>query len=86
MGLSGMWDEEHLARHAISPWEVEEVFYRDPVWVADVRHGSDLWWMTGMTDRERCLTIVVQVKPQQRTLHAFTGWDCSERDYRRYST
>ena len=81
------WDEgneEHLADHGITPWEVEEVFWNRPVWVPNKKEQSGDWKMVGRTDGGRRLSIITQIKPAQRVLRAFTGWDCTPGERTRY--
>ncbi len=83
------WDdsnEEHLARHRIEPWEVEEVFDNQPVWLPNKASGSGDWLMVGHTNGNRPLSIVVQVIEETEELRAFTGWASTPRErdiYRR---
>jgi uncharacterized protein len=81
------WDEhneDHLAKHGIMPWEAEEVFLNDPVWVPDTRHGHDRFKMVGRTAGGRALTVVVQIKDGGATVRPFTSWECTQGERTRY--
>ncbi|MGO1056684.1 hypothetical protein [Crossiella sp. CA198] len=49
--------EEHIARHNVSPGEVEEVVYTRPRWVTSGRDGTTLIY--GRTDAGRYLLVVL---------------------------
>ena len=71
------WDEgneEELAGHGISPWEVEEVFWGGPKWLPNKIGRSGDWKMVGRTEGNRALTIVVAVRETTRCLRPITGW------------
>lgn len=84
------WDEdneEHLASHGITPWEVEQVFLNGPVWVPNRKDRSGAWKMLGWTDGGRALTIILVVIEAAKTpgmLRAFTGWDATAGERTRY--
>ncbi len=84
------WDEAtegHLASHGIAPWEVEQVFLNEPVWVPNRKNRSGAWKMIGWTDNGRALTIIVAVSKSAGTpgmLRAFTGWGATTGDFTRY--
>jgi uncharacterized DUF497 family protein len=81
------WDaenEDHLAPHAISSWEVEEVFWHGPVWVPNQKGRSGDWKMIGRTTGGRAITVVVRTRPDQALLRAITGWDCTPGEQTRY--
>lgn len=83
------WDdanERELGQphHPIQPWEVEDVFWNQPVWAPNKRGRSGDYIMVGRTDGGRRLTIVVQVKTITRQLRPITGWDSTPADLSRY--
>lgn len=81
------WDddnEQHLANHGIAQREVEELFWNRPTWVPNTKGQSGDWKMIGRTDGGRRLTIIVQFKPAQRVIRAFTGWNCTQNERTRY--
>jgi hypothetical protein len=60
------WDdgnEDELARHHITPHEVEQVFDNEPTWGANKRLAAGKWLMVGRTNGGRVLTIVVRHDP-----------------------
>jgi uncharacterized DUF497 family protein len=61
-GLVFDWDEanrSHIARHHVTPGEVEEVFENDPFDVGfEIVKGEPRWTSLGHTDRWRILMVV----------------------------
>ncbi len=51
------WNEEHIARHHITPGEVEEICYGEP-WTLRAR-GQDTWALYGQTDGGRYLMVIL---------------------------
>ncbi|MFF5109953.1 hypothetical protein [Streptosporangium sp. NPDC000509] len=49
--------EEHIARHGVTPEEVEQVVFTRPYWEAAGREGSTLIY--GVTDDGRYLLVVL---------------------------
>jgi uncharacterized DUF497 family protein len=79
------WDEgneSELARHHITPSEVEQVFDNNPAWAANRRGRSGDWVMYGPTNGGRALTIIMLVKEPK--IRAVTGWDMSPGERTRY--
>ena len=68
------WNERELARHRISPWEVEDVFGNSPKWAPNKIAGSGEWKMVGRTEGGRPMTIVLDVNVRNRWLRVITGW------------
>jgi hypothetical protein len=55
-----LWTEEseaHIARHGITPGEVEDAIYSRPRWVASGREGTRL--VFAQTGAGRCLLVVL---------------------------
>lgn len=55
-----VWSEEsedHIARHGVTPEEVQEALYTRPRWLAAGRGGTTLVY--AMTDVGRCLLVVI---------------------------
>lgn len=73
------WDsanEEHLARHEVSPYEVEQVFHNDPVWRRNKGGRAALYAMDGRTSSGRSLRVLVTWADEpERILRAVTAWD-----------
>jgi uncharacterized DUF497 family protein len=82
------WDEENESElwdpHRILPWEVEEVFWNEPVWVRNKKEGSGDYKMIGRTNGGRRLTIVVETKEVTRMLRPITGWESTRGELSRY--
>jgi hypothetical protein len=56
------WDssnEEHLAQHDVSPYEVVQVFRNDPTWRRNKRGRAAQYVMDGRTDAGRSLRVLV---------------------------
>lgn len=56
--------EEHIARHGVSPGEVETVVHTRPRWTRPGRAGTDLVY--GTTDAGRYLLVVLAPGPDGR--------------------
>jgi hypothetical protein len=73
------WDssnEEHLAQHDVSPYEVEQVFRNDPQWRRNKRGRAAQYVMDGRTDAGRSLRVLVTWADEvERVLRAVTAWD-----------
>jgi uncharacterized DUF497 family protein len=81
------WDdenEEHLARHGITPEQAEQVFLNGPVWVRNKANQRGVWKMVGWDDDGRTCTIIVNVREDQATLHVVTGYTATAGDVTRY--
>ncbi|GAA1390306.1 hypothetical protein GCM10009639_18900 [Kitasatospora putterlickiae] len=61
--------EEHIARHGVTPDEVEQVVFTRPRWFASGREGTTL--CLGVTDAGRHLLVVLAVSTAVRS-----GWYC----------
>jgi uncharacterized DUF497 family protein len=71
------WDDdnvEHLARHGISPDEVEELFEGIVVRRRGGTDAVDRFRLLGRTAAGRYLTIIAQRRARD-AFRAFTGWD-----------
>lgn len=77
-------NEAHLARHAITPTEVAEVFMDQPVFVPNKKGLAAAWLMLGDTTGGRALTIAALVLEAQRRLRPITGWDSTPRELTRW--
>ena len=66
---------EELARHSITPFEVEEVFANERSWMPNKRSGVGNWMMIGRTDGGRLITVVILFTEDNRTIRPITGWD-----------
>lgn len=73
------WDlanDEHLAQHDVSPYEVEQVFHNDPTWRRNKGGRAALYAMDGRTDAGRALRVLVTWADEtERVLRAVTAWD-----------
>lgn len=78
-----VWDDEnvaHIARHAVSPDEVEEVLVGDPV---VLRGGDDRYFAYGRTENDRWLFAVYVTRPRGR-VRVLTARDMTDREKRLY--
>ena len=81
------WDEgneSELARHQISPKEVEQVWANGPAFVPNQRHRAGDGKMVGLTNSGRALTIVVRFHSRKRLLRPITGWNVTPGERTRY--
>ncbi|MCI2437242.1 BrnT family toxin [Candidatus Acetothermia bacterium] len=80
------WDDEnveHIARHRVSPAEVEQVcFAAEKVVLRAERAGR--YVILGRTEAGRYLTVVVTT-PRQGRVRVITARDMSDRERRRYA-
>ena len=80
------WDEAnigHVARHNVTPEEVEQVFANDPMDLgADVVEGEERYTGVGHTKRLRVLVLVWTIRGD--TTRPITAFDASERLATRY--
>jgi hypothetical protein len=79
------WNEgnaSELARHHITPYEVEQVFDNEPIWSGNKRRRAGNVQMHGRTNGGRLLTIVCLLNGT--TLRAVTGWDMTTGERTRY--
>lgn len=55
------WNVEHIAKHSVTPQEVEEVCYNQPI----TRRTKDgLYIIYGQSDAGRYLFIIISYKPK----------------------
>ncbi len=76
------WDDDnisHLARHLITPDEVEELFEGIVVRRRGGTDAPDRFQVLGRTSAGRYLAIVYQAKAQG-VIRPFTGWDMRQRE------
>lgn len=52
-------NEEHLAQHGVSPYDVEQVFRNDPTWRRNKGGRAAQYVMDGRTDAGRTLRVLV---------------------------
>jgi uncharacterized DUF497 family protein len=80
------WDEAnvaHIARHGVTPEEVEQVFANDPLDVgADFVHGEERYTGVGHTSLLRVLVVVWAMRGD--ATRPITAFDASERLVTRY--
>ena len=80
------WDEAnvaHVARHNITPEDVEEVFANDPMDLsAEVVDGEQRYTGVGHTNRLRVLVLVWTMRSDAS--RPITAFDASERLAKRY--
>ena len=85
-GLVFDWDEvniAHIARHNVTPEEVEQVFANDPMDLgAAVSDGEDRYTGVGHTHKLRLLILVWTMRGD--ATRPITAFDASERLTKRY--
>jgi uncharacterized DUF497 family protein len=80
------WDEanlSHIARHGVTPEEVEQAFANDP---ADgglqEEEGEQRFYQIGVTDKHRCLSLITTWRGTQiRVVTAYPATKAAERYY-----
>lgn len=78
-----VWDDEnvaHVARHGVSPDEVEEMLVGDPI---VLRGAGDRYLAYGRTEHDRWLFAVYVTRPGGR-VRVLTARDMTERERRLY--
>ncbi len=81
------WDEgneNHLAEARIQWWEVEEVFWNRPKYAKDRASEPGDYFMFGLTDTGRALTVVIIANDVTLRLRAITGWESDQSERTRY--
>lgn len=81
------WDEEneeHLARHGVTPEEVEQVFLGQRAFARNKTNRRGEWMMIGWTTGGRALSIIVNVRDKTATLRVITGYDAPPPDVARH--
>ena len=84
---SFQWDdanEEHLARHSITPEEVEQVWLNGAIWARNRKERPADWIMIGTTDGGRWLTIIVKLLLECEELRAITGHEVTTGERTKY--
>jgi len=75
------WNEEHIARHHVSPSEVEEVCFSDPLFLR--AQGKDKRAAYGQTQGGRYLLVILG-RRSSGTFYPVTSRDMTESERRRY--
>jgi uncharacterized DUF497 family protein len=86
------WDDDeedegnttHLAKHAITPLEAEEVFYNDGRFVPNKRGMTGDWLLVGRTNGGRVLTLVITYAEDRRVIRFITGWNSTHGERARF--
>lgn len=81
------WDEgnvEHLVRHGVEAWEVEEVFESETLLSFDVKNrgGEKRRGVIGATESGRIIAVVFTSR--DRKIRPITAYDASSAQKRRY--
>jgi hypothetical protein len=77
-------NEGHLARHAITPAEVVQVWLSGPVYVPNKKGMTATWLMLGDSYGGRALTVAVLCNETWRRLRPITGWDSNRGELTRW--
>jgi uncharacterized DUF497 family protein len=84
------WDQENLLKnwekHQVAFWECEEVFFNQPLLLADDFKHSDeeqRFYALGKTDAERMLFLAFTVR--RRKLRVISARDMSRKERREYN-
>lgn len=76
--------EAHLARHDVTPLELDQVFMNHPVWLRNKRNRAANWRMLGRTDGGRAIDVKVRWDETRDELIPVTAWDASTADQLKY--
>lgn len=72
---------DHIARHDVTPNEVEEVCHGSCI-VLDARRGRFL--IIGPTEKKRPLAVIVDPEPEEGVYYPVTARPADRRERRRY--
>jgi len=85
------WDRNNVekiwARHKVSPFECEQVFFNEPLVVHDdVRHSQDeiRYYILGQTDKKRLLFVVFTVR--KNLIRVISARDMSKKERQAYGS
>jgi len=85
------WDRNNVekiwARHKVSPFECEQVFFNEPLVVhEDVRHSRDeaRYYILGQTDKKRPLFVVFTVR--KNLVRVISARDMSKKERQAYGS
>ena len=85
------WDEGNIgknwAKHRVTDWECEEVFFNQPLALAsDVEHSRTeaRYYALGQTDRERLLSVSFTIR--RRLIRPISVRDINARERRAYES
>ncbi|HPO13221.1 MAG TPA: BrnT family toxin [Candidatus Hydrogenedentes bacterium] len=84
---SGGNAEKNWQRHQVSPWESEQVFFNQPLFIAEDKAHSvhELrYYVLGKTDEERELFIVFTLR--NKKIRVISSRDMSSKERRIYRT
>ena len=74
------WNEEHIARHGVTPAEVEEVTANRPF---TTRGRKDRYRLIGQTDAGRLLTVIIAPR-DSGAAYVLTARDATREERRAY--
>jgi uncharacterized protein len=81
------WDTsnvDHILRHAVTPFEVEEVVSRPHVMIpTKTVRGEDRWKLFGKTESNRYLLVVFTIR--SKLFRTVTAYDMNAAERRRYA-
>jgi hypothetical protein len=81
------WDDanlDHITRHFVTPFEVEEVVGRAHVIVpARTVDGEDRWTLFGRTESGRYLVVVFTIR--RRLFRTVTAYEMNVKERRKYA-
>jgi uncharacterized DUF497 family protein len=79
------WDDrnvEHLARHAVSVADIEQLTGNSNIIVRNFRTGVDRFYLIGHTNGRRCLTVSIEATDDPGVWRPITAHDSSAREIR----
>ncbi|WP_371781682.1 hypothetical protein [Streptosporangium subroseum] len=76
------WNEEHIARHEVSPAEVEQVAFTRPLRAKRMRNG--IYAVYGQTDAGRYLTVFLAPRPSN-AYYPVTARNMNQNERKQYS-
>lgn len=75
------WNVEHIARHGVSPQEVEEVCHGEYI---SFKSYDQRFQIIGSTNSERILTIILDPEPEEGVYYVVTAHTASRKDRKLY--
>ena len=86
MAVAFDWDQAniaHVARHNVTPAEIEMVFANNPIDVDyDVAENEERWTLIGHTDAMRVLIVVFALRNE--SIRPVTAYEATKKTARKY--
>lgn len=78
-------NEAHLARHGVTPTELQQVLDGDPLWAKNKNGMTAAWRMVGRTLGGRALVAAVMYDEARSSVRPITARSCTSAEVTRWS-